>query len=170
MTAPILCTLRSLQDHVSRQLDRESAGQPEPQDVLETQARRHTSDLATSLAVKWLAENKPAPTPQAHRQMRRYVRLNMKRLRRERQNNISPDKCGFAFLILLLTSIFSWIIQRVLDAVWDNYRNNPQATAVYGGMAQSADVVALCGVARQPGPGDFEDDTDDTDDPGDAGG
>lgn len=107
-----------------------------------------TSDLAVSIAVKYLADNHPPVTARARRQLHRHVAKNLRMLQEREQEThaTNPDKCGFFFLLTLIGAVFSWLIGKVCDHVWEVYQQShatEQGWRTFASMATEASVTKL---------------------------
>jgi hypothetical protein len=124
---------------------------------------RKTSDLQTVIAFQWDQQaGHPADTSASRRACARYVRQNVRRMRKEERrkqqaavdSHSGPDKCGFIFLAFLLEAFFSWLFGRWLDAWWDarNKINDPSAIAAM--LAGDAGACAVSAACAEPDDGD----------------
>lgn len=152
--------------------------------AIDRQRARQTSDLQTVIAFQWDHENNhPADSPASRRACARYVRQNVRRMKREarqqhqdavdsRVDAPDPDgksrKCKFVFLIFLLEAFFSWLFGRWLDAWWDarNKISGPDATIAIAVMLAGMECCAVVAECRPVVAGDDGDDGG-TDNPND---
>lgn len=128
-------TMTQLADRVARHCEI-----PGDNSENKSEVERATANAVTSIGVSYLAKNQPYPNNHERRAFYRHIRANMHRKRQEERHiaeTQGPDKCRFAFLLALIGAVFSWLIEKAMDCLWENYKQQHAAgqSGVYIGMA-----------------------------------
>lgn len=128
--------------------------------------KRKVADFTTAVAVEYLGTRQPFPNHHEQVLYRRHVRANLHHKRREEQRSQNEQKlCKFAFLVLLLEAVFSWLVERALDYTWQQYKSEHaagQSGAFIGfastGFVKNAVECGFCVASSEiPGSEEFDD-------------
>jgi hypothetical protein len=126
MTEPLYSTLDALQ----RACVESVFAQPLPEGAAgagicrsPTSDERFACDLIVGEGVKWLADKKPPKTRKARDRMFEEV-----------TQQAESAVCGFGFVFFIGEIIFSWLIRRALDWLWNWFKETKEAPVLICGM------------------------------------